>query len=97
MNRDDILATLRRHAPDLRRMGVSNLFLFGSAARDEAGPASDVDLFFDFDDPRFSLVELVALQQRIGDLLHVRADVMSRGSIHPRLRPAIEGSAVRVF
>ena len=97
MDRAHILATLRRHALDLRRLGVSRLFLFGSAARNEAGPASDVDLFFDFDDPRFSLVELVALQQRIADLLHTRADVMSRGSIHPRLRSSIEGSAVQVF
>lgn len=97
MNRDDILATLRRHAADLRRLGVSSLFLFGSAARNEAGPASDVDLFFDFTDPRFSLVELVTLQDRVTELLHTRADVMSRGSLHPRLRPSIEGSAIQVF
>jgi predicted nucleotidyltransferase len=94
MDRDHILATLRRHTLDLRGLGISSLFLFGSAARNEAGPASDVDLFFDFDDPRFSLV---ALQERIADLLHIRADVMSRGSIHPRLRASIEGSAVQVF
>jgi predicted nucleotidyltransferase len=97
MTRDHILATLRGHATDLRRLGASSLFLFGSAARNEAGAASDVDLFFDFVDPRFSLVELVALQDRITELLHARADVMSRGSIHPRLRSSIEGSAVRVF
>jgi len=97
MDRDRILATLRRHAADLKRMGASSLFLFGSASRNEAGPASDVDLFFDFDNPRFSLVELVALQQRITDLLHAPADIMSRGSIHPQLRASIEGSAVRVF
>ena len=97
MDRDQILSTLRNHAADLKRLGVSGLFLFGSAARDEHGPSSDVDLYFDFDDPRFSLIELVALKDRIGDLLHARADVMSRGSIHPRLRPSIEGSAVQVF
>jgi predicted nucleotidyltransferase len=97
MDRDQILSTLRRHANDLKRMGVSGLFLFGSASRDEAGPSSDVDLFFDFDDPRFSLVELVSLQDRISDLLHARADVMSRRSIHPRLRATIEGSAIQVF
>lgn len=97
MPRAHILATLRGHAADLRRLGVSSLFLFGSAARDEAGPASDVDLFFDLTDPRFSLVELVALQDRIAELLQTPADVMSRGSIHPRLRPSIEGAAVQVF
>ena len=97
MTKDQILSTLRRHASDLRRLGASSLFLFGSASRNEAGPASDVDLFFDFDDPRFSIVELVALQQRISELLRAPADVMSRGSIHPRLRSSIESSAVQVF
>jgi predicted nucleotidyltransferase len=97
VNRDQIVATLRRNAADLKRLGVSQLFLFGSTSRDEAGPSSDVDLFFDFDDSRFSLVELVELQERISDLLHARADVMSRGSIHPRLRESIESSAVQVF
>jgi hypothetical protein len=97
MDRDHVLATLRRHDADLRRLGVSSLFLFGSVSRDEGGSASDVDLFFDFDDPAFSLVELVALQDQIAGLLHARTDVMSRGSIHPRLRAAIEGSAVQVF
>ena len=97
MTREQILATLRRHAGELRRLGAARLYLFGSAARDEAGPASDVDLFFDFDDARFSIVELVALQDRIGKLLNARADVMSRGSLHPRIRSSVEHSAVQVF
>jgi len=97
VDRDRIIETLRRHRPDIRRLGVSGLFLFGSAARGEATPSSDVDLFFDFDDPRFSLVELVTLQQRLSEILTARADVTSRGSLHPSLRPAIESSAVRVF
>lgn len=97
MGRDEIIATLRRHAGDLRGMGVARLFLFGSAARNDAGPDSDVDLFFDFDAHGFSLVELVALRDRISGLLRARADVMSRDSIHPLLRSSIEGSAVQVF
>ena len=54
-------------------------------------------VFFDFDAPRFSIIEFVALQDRISGLLCAPADVMSRGGIHPRLRPSIEGSAVQVF
>ena len=97
MDRDRIIAALQHHAPDIRRLGVSGLFLFGSASRGQATAPSDVDLFFDFDDPRFSLVELVTLQQRLSEILRARADVTSRGSLHPRLRPAIESSAVQVF
>lgn len=97
MERDQVLSTLRRHAADLKKLGASRLFLFGSVAKNQARADSDVDLFFDFDDPRFSLIELVALNERVAELLHVRADVMSRGSIHPRLRASIESSALQVF
>ncbi|MHB8283301.1 MAG: nucleotidyltransferase family protein [Caulobacteraceae bacterium] len=97
MDRDQIVLTLRRHASDLQALGAASLFLFGSVARNEATSASDVDLFFEFDDPSFSLIELVVLQDRISDLVRARADVMSRGSIHPKLRSAIEGSALQVF
>ncbi len=97
MKRDQVLSVLRSHAADLKRLGAARLFLFGSVAKDEAHSASDVDLFFDFDDPCFSLIELVALNDRIAELLHAPADVMTRGSIHPRLRSSVEDSAVQVF
>ncbi|HWF01295.1 MAG TPA: nucleotidyltransferase domain-containing protein [Caulobacteraceae bacterium] len=97
MTRDEILAALRAHAAELKGLGVSQLFLFGSAARNERRPDSDVDLFFDYDSPSFSLVELVDLQSQIERLLRTRADVTSRGSLHPRLRSSIESSAVQVF
>ena len=97
MNRDHALSTLRRHADDLRRLGATRLFLFGSTARDEARSDSDVDVFVDFDDPRFSVVELVALKERIGELLSAPADVTTRRGLHPRLRSEIEGQALQVF
>jgi predicted nucleotidyltransferase len=76
---------------------VTSLYLFGSTARGEAKPDSDVDLFFEYDNPRFSLVELVRVKRRIGEILGVDADVMTRDSLHPMLRDQIEASAVRVF
>ncbi len=97
MDRDQVLATLRRHSTDLKRLGASRLFLFGSVAKGEAQPGSDVDLFLDFESPDFSLIELVAINDRIAELLGVRADVTSRRSIHPRLRASIETSAIQVF
>jgi hypothetical protein len=50
--------------PIFIRSGVARLYLFGSVARHEARPDSDVDLFFDTDNPRFSLIELVDVQER---------------------------------
>ena len=78
-------------------MGVSTLSLFGSTARDEHGGDSDVDLFFDYADPNFSLVELVAIQRRIADILGAPADVMTRNSLHRSLKSRIERGAIRVY
>jgi hypothetical protein len=97
MSRDDVIRRLRQHRAELHRLGVGALYLFGSTARDDARPDSDVDLYFDYDDPRFSLLELAGLQVRLEELLGRPIDVMSRGSLHPRLRPEIERSAVQVF
>ena len=47
MDRDQILARLRDHAPDLRRHGVVRAALFGSVARGEARPDSDIDIDID--------------------------------------------------
>jgi predicted nucleotidyltransferase len=68
-----------------------------SVARGEAGPDSDVDLFFDTDNPRFSLFELVDVQDRVSDILGTESDVMTRASLHPMLRQQIEAEALRVF
>ncbi len=97
MERNQVLATLRAHQDDLERLGVDHLFLFGSVARNEAGASSDVDLFFDYSNSAFSLIELVNVQQSLAGMLGRRADVMTRASLHPVLRPNIEQSAVQVF
>lgn len=77
--------------------GADRLYLFGSIARGDERPDSDVDLFFDVCDPRFSLIELVDLQDRIQTILGAKSDVMTRNSIHPMLRSQIEAEALRVF
>ena len=97
MKRNAALATLRANEAELKTLGVERLYLFGSVARDEARADSDIDLFFDFNDPKFSLIELIGIQNRLSDLLRTTADVMTRGSLHPVLRANIEQSAVQVF
>jgi len=97
IGRGTVLATLRDHSSELRSYGVSHLFLFRSVFRDEARTDSDVDLFFDFDDPRFSAIELLRLKDRVEELLSRPVDLMTRSSLLPRLRNDIEQSALRVF
>jgi uncharacterized protein len=97
MDRNHVITTLRAHEADLHRAGVARPYLFGSVARREATSDSDVDLFFDTDNPRFNLIELVDVQERMSDILGTETDVMTRASLHPMLRQRIEAEAVRVF
>lgn len=52
MKRSEAIEKLRNQADAIRALGATSLYLFGSVARDEAGPASDVDLFIDYDPAR---------------------------------------------
>jgi predicted nucleotidyltransferase len=97
MNCERVMEALRAHEAELRRFGVAHLYLFGSVARKQARADSDVDLFFDTDNPRFSLIELVDIQEKVNHILGTESDVMTRASLHPMLRPRIETEALLVF
>ena len=86
---------IKAHEAKLRARGVSSVFLFGSTARGEDRPESDVDLFFDHN--RGLGLEVIGIMDRLRDLLPAKADVTTRRSLHPLLRPEIEATAIRVF
>jgi predicted nucleotidyltransferase len=97
MGRDQAIAKLKEHEPELKRLGVRQLYLFGSTARDNAHEDSDVDLFFDYEEGKFGLLDLMDVKGYATRILGRAADVMTRDSIHRVLRPRIEASALRVF
>jgi len=79
-------------------MGATSLYVFGSTARDKATPASDLDLFIDYDPAsKFNALDLVGIKQYLEDELQVPVDVTTRDGLHPMLRSEIERTAVRVF
>jgi len=97
MTRAAILDRLRAERENLRaQFGVDSLALFGSVARDEAGPESDVDLLVEFNRP-ITLFDLVAVQQYLERSLGVnRVDLIPRDSIYPAFRSEIEREAQHV-
>jgi predicted nucleotidyltransferase len=98
MNRVDAINRLQQKANAVRGMGATALYLFGSTARDDAGQASDLDLFIDYDPTtRFNAFDLVAIKLLLEEELRVPVDVTTRDGLHPRLRSSIEQSAVRIF
>ena len=97
MERDQAMARLRKHETELKRLGVRQLFMFGSTARGDARDASDIDLFFDYQEGKFGLFDLMDVREYASRILGREADVMTRDSIHKVLRPRIEATALRVF
>ena len=94
----EILSTLRAHAAEFRTRGVTGMWVFGSFARGEARPDSDVDIAVDIDpEADFSLLDLVSLGQRAGELLGRRADLGERRSLRSSARAEMEREAVQVF
>ena len=94
MRRDDVLAILAAHRDELRETyGVKSLALFGSVARDEAGPASDIDLLVEFD-RSIGLFHLFDTQHFLEDLLGRAVDLTPRNSIRPELRDIILAEAI---
>ena len=95
MRRDEALALLRAHTADLSRFHVKSLALFGSVARDEAGPESDLDLLLEFEGPAtFDLY--MGLKLFLEDLPGRRVDLVMSKALKPRMRPRVEREAVRV-
>ena len=98
VSRDDIIARIRAREEHIRALGASALYLFGSGARDELGDHSNIDVFIDrtpeFD---YRFTHLIGLEALLKGVLDRPVDVMTRSSLHPLLRPAIEASAVRVL
>jgi len=90
MKRADVMQKLRGERESLReRYGVESLALFGSVARDQAGPDSDVDVLVEFGRP-IKLFDLVAVQQHLERCLGVRrVDLVPRDSVYPAFRDDI--------
>ena len=98
MRKAEAIQKLRRQADAIRALGATSLYLFGSVARDEAGPDSDLDLFIDYDESKkFSLLDLVGIKLFLEDELSADIDVTTRDSLHPRLKDRIEAASVQVF
>jgi predicted nucleotidyltransferase len=98
----DLLARLRQFEPELRASGIESLTLFGSMARGDATPDSDVDLVIrpnaEFSSDGFDhFGKLEALRDRLKNLLGRDVDLVEEPILRPRLREAIELEGILAF
>jgi predicted nucleotidyltransferase len=88
---------LKAHEAELRRLGVQQLYLFGSTARDEARPDSDVDLLSDHEWDKLSPFDVMEVQDVKARIPGCPSDAITRNSLHPVLRDRIEASGSGVL
>ena len=98
MDREQVIATLREHEQELRAAGVVRLSLFGSTARGDHRPDSDVDVLAAFDNSRrISLLGVAGIEQQISEILGHPVELVEEGTLKPRVRKNVEAEAVRAF
>ncbi|MDP1671601.1 MAG: nucleotidyltransferase family protein [Burkholderiales bacterium] len=96
MNRSQTLELLAANKAELtRRFGVVRLALFGSTARDAAGPGSDIDILVAFDGPATS-EKYFGVQFFLEDRLGCPVDLVTEKALRAELRPSVEREAVHV-
>ncbi len=84
-------------SPQLLELGVSRLALFGSHARDAAGPESDVDLLVEFEPGKKNFQGLVSLADLLERALGRRVDAVTIEGLSPHIGPKILAEAVDVL
>jgi len=86
MDRQSIIATLKQHEAELRRLGVRHAALFGSAARGDAGPDSDIDIAIDLDEDAVpDLFAYAGMKRYIAGLFPGSVDVVDRAALKPEV------------
>jgi predicted nucleotidyltransferase len=98
MNSHEALETLRRSEQARRARGVRRAALFGSIARGENRPGSDIDIMIEIDpEAHITVFDYVGLKEYIAGLFDGPVDVGSRDSLKPYVRPTATADAIYAF
>ena len=98
MDRSRAIAILKKHRAELQRQGVRHAALFGSVARGDARPDSDIDIMIDLDPgAHLGVYDYVGLKEYIAGLFDGPVDVVSRDGLKPHVKPTALTEAVYAF
>ena len=99
MDRITLIAKLRTYDRRFRESGASAVYVYGSRARDDFRPDSDVDLFIEYL-PSVkvpNLFDLVQIELELGRELGTPVSISTRDALHPLMRETISREAIRVL
>ena len=98
MKRDEIIKKLKEREADLRAQGVAHAALFGSVARGDDRPDSDIDIMVEIaPDARIGLFQYVGIVHYLEDMFPACVDVANREGLKPLVRPSAERDAIYAF
>ena len=98
MKCDQILARLRAAEPELRARGIRHAALFGSVARGEERPDSDIDILVEFEPgAEGSIYDYMRLKEYVAGLFEGPDDVIDRDALTPHLRAPATRDTVYAF
>jgi predicted nucleotidyltransferase len=87
MRRDDVIARLKEAEPALRARGIRRAAVFGSVARGDDRPDSDIDILVEFEPgAEGTIYEYVRLKEFVANLFDGPVDVIDRDALKPHLR-----------
>jgi len=96
MKRDQAIKLIRAEKETIRRQYlVKSLLLFGSVARDQAMPGSDIDLIVEFNQP-VGLFHFIGLKQYLEEILGCKVDLATYRSLKPNIKQQVLEEAVLV-
>jgi len=96
MNRDEVIDILKMKQKEIESLGVYNIGLFGSFARQENKPESDIDLIIDLDASRKSFDNFMNISMLLEDILNKKVDLLTRESIDTDFYNSIKNDIVYV-
>jgi len=89
---------LRAHEAELKAVGILRLAIFGSVARGDNSPESDVDLLAEFDKTKhYTLLTMGRIESRLADLLGTRVDLSSPEWLKDSVKKRVLREAVLAF
>lgn len=97
MTRDEAIRALKAIEPEARAMGVTGLYLYGSTARNEAGPDSDLDVFIDYDRERLRGWDIIGVKHLVEDRIGRRCDLSTRAMLGRLFDRGLAAASIRIF
>ena len=95
MNRQVVLSTLNEHLKEINQFGVKSLALFGSTARNETTPDSDLDFLVEFEGAA-TLDGYMGLKFFLEDLFDKEVDLVIKADLKPQIRENVINEAINV-